>query len=193
MQVCSIVLKNEIISRIKPIIASWNNVSDIYAISLYVSDKYDNPCEPTFTLGYNTESNYKNSISVASSPLEARWNYAFWLQNSELVFGEEETAEIVKNWILSLNLPYFTYHEMFKTNMSDNVPDIEFEKITCEFVSVLISVVKELHETGFIKCAFSKNVPIIIHELEYYDKIGQQNIEANGRFLVQELIDFINE
>ena len=34
---------------------------------------------------------------------------------------------------------------------------------------------------------------IIIHELEYCQKIAEQNIKANGRFLVQGLIDFVNE
>ena len=193
MQTCSIVLKKEIISRIKPIITSWKNVPDIYAISLFVYDNNDNPCEPTFTLGYNTDSNYNNSIPNASGPLEARWNYAFWLQNSEFIFGEGETSESVKNWIIALNLPYFTYDEFFGNKMFDKMNESKFEKITCEFVSVLISVVKEFHETEFIKNTFSKHIPIIIHELEYYDEIAEQNIEANGQSLAQGLIDFIYE
>ena len=193
MHECSIALKNEMIARIKQIIASWDHVPDIYALSLFVYDKNDNPCEPTFTLGYNTDSNYINSISAASSLLEARWNYAFWLQNSELVFGENETSELVKQWIIALHLPYFTYQEMFETSMPDNVENAEFEKITCEFINVLIAVVQELHETGFIERTFSKRLPIIIHELEYYDIIAKQNMEANGHFLVQGFIDFMNE
>ena len=193
MQAHSIVFKNEIAAKIKPIISSWNNITDIYAISLFVYDKGDNPCEPTFTLGYNTENQCRNSVSDASSPLEARWNYAFWLQNEELVFGESETSKSVKNWILSSKLPYFTCHEMFETDAADEVDEADFYKITHEFINILISVVQELHDTGFIKSTFPKNIPVIIHELEYSDTIAQQNIKANGLDLVQGLVDFINE
>ena len=34
-----------------------------------------------------------------------------------------------------------------------------------------------------------KELPILIHELEYYDEIAEQNIEANGEDLVS---DFTN-
>ena len=32
---------------------------------------------------------------------EARWNFAFWLQNEELCFGTGETAEAVRQWIIT--------------------------------------------------------------------------------------------
>ena len=185
-------LKNEIIERIKPIISSWNNIIDIYAISFYVYDNQDNPCEPTITLGFNTEKNYIENISNASSNLEARWNYAFWLQNEELVFATDETAKIVKQWIIQKGFPYFTYEEIFHSNVSVDVEE-KIEGITNEFLKILISVVKEFHETGFIKNNFKKEIPIIIHELEYYDKIAEQNIEANKLELVQDFVDFIYE
>ena len=156
-------------------------------------DKEDNPCEQTVTLGYNTESHYSSAISVASSPLEARWNYVFWLQSQELVFGDNETSELVKRWILALDLPYYLLYEIPNAVLPDTVYDEAFEKITREFLRVLIAVVKELHATGFVESTFSKPLPLIIHELEYYDEIVEQNIEANGRPLVQGLIDFTYE
>ena len=185
-------LKNEIIKQIKPVISSWNNVVDIYAISFYVYNNQDNPCEPIMILGFNTEKNYIENISNASSNLEVRWNYAFWLQNEEFVFGVDETANIVKQWIIQKGFPYFTYEEIFNSNVSEDVEE-RIEKIINEFVKILISVVKELHETGFIKNNFKKEIPIIIHELEYYDKIAEQNIEANTLELVQGLVDYIYE
>ena len=92
-----------------------------------------------------------------------------------------------------MGLPYFTFQEIFYSTLPDAVDDEEFEKITREFVRVLIAVVKELHATGFVESTFSKPLPLIIHELEYYDEIVEQNIEANGRPLVQGLIDFTYE
>lgn len=185
-------LVEEIISRIKPIIATWKD-DDIYAISLFVNDYNDNPCQPTFTLGYNTECQYKKAISRASSPLEAKWNYAFWLQNDKLVFGINETAEIVKQWILSKQLPFFTYEEMFETDECNGVDDEQLYRITQEFVDVLVDVVKELHGSGFMKSNFKNEIPVIIHELEYYEEIAKQNIKANTRQLLKDFIDFINE
>ena len=166
-------LQNEIISRIKPVISSWTD-DDIYAVSLFVYDRDDNPCEPTFTLGFNTERFYEREVSRGfSDEEEARWNYACWLQNAELIFGEGDTEEIVKQWI-----------------SGKDIDEENPERITGEFVSVLVEAVKELHKSGFIKEKFGKAIPVIIHELEYYDKIAVQNIEANTLPLVQGLADF---
>ena len=191
-------LQDEIISKVRPIISSWMD-HDIYAISFYVYDKQDNPCEPTFTLGYNTERDYQKALTVGNDYVlpadesEARWNYAFWSMNNFLVFGDGETAEIVKQWIVDSGFPYLTHEDFFYKEMSDKEFDILCEKcetITRQFIKILICVVKRLHESEFIQDKLGRKIPIIIHELEYYDEIAEQNIEANGLQLVQEFIDF---
>ena len=171
-------LKTEILERFKPVIASWD-ASDIYAISLFVYDADDNPLEPTVTLGYNTEEGVgKEMASGFSSEGEARWNYANWLQNEEFFFGqgwhggqENGTGAIVKEWVAA-----------------NNLDDIN---VTGEFVSVLIDVVKELHATGFIQNKFGKPIPIIIHELEYYDQIAEQNKLANPHDIIKDFANWI--
>lgn len=60
-------LKDMIISNIE----KWSD-TDIYVISLYVYDNGDNPCEPTVTLGYNTESQFKKETPNAYDEEEAR-------------------------------------------------------------------------------------------------------------------------
>ncbi|MDD7166079.1 MAG: hypothetical protein PUI31_05345 [Clostridia bacterium] len=67
--------------------------------------------------------------------------------------------------------------------------DEEDSVITKEFVNVLIGIVKDIHEKGILTDKFGKELPILIHELEYYDEIAEQNIEANGEDLVS---DFTN-
>jgi len=192
-------LQDEIILRIKPIISAWTD-SDIYAISFFVYDKQDNPCEPTFTLGYNTERDYTKALIggeggvMPVDELEARWNYAWWAINNFLVFGDGETAEIVKQWIIDMGFPHLTYEEFYDMERSKKDFESLSEKygvINYEFIKVLICVVKRLHESKFTENTFSRKIPIIIHEFEYYDKIAKQNIEANGLQLVQGLIDFI--
>lgn len=179
-----------IMSEIKRCITSWDK-SDIYAISLFVYDEGDNPCHPTFTLGYNTNQHFKNEISNASSEQEAKWNYAFWLQNTELYFGMEETQKYVKGWLADNKFPYISSQELYSKNA--NIDDEGLEKITEAFVNVLVEIVKELHDSGFIIMEFGKSIPILIHELEYYDTIAQQNLKANPAEIMDEFVKFCIE
>ena len=48
------------------------------------------------------------------------------------------------------------------------------ETLTPKFVNELVKIVQELHQSGFIKEQFNKEIPIIIHELEYYDVIANK-------------------
>ena len=174
-------------SKLKETITQWGK-HGIYAISLLVSDNCDNPCEPTVTLGYNTEENFRQQIAQAFDEREAKWNYAFWLQNEEYNFGIGDTQEIVKNWIVQQGLSYYTYEEMFD---SDQEPDADtYEGITEAFVRELIAVVKNLHQSGFIKAQFGKDIPVLIHELEYYDQIAEQNMKANPPETVKDFVKF---
>ena len=176
-------MKNILLEQIKERIATWDK-SDIYAVSLYVYDMNDNPCEPVVTLGYNTVEQFQKEIPNASDEQEAKWNYAFWLQNEELSFGAGETQSVVRQWIESAGYSYFTYEEMF--DAEEEPEESLYEGITEAFIGVLIEVVKELHESGFIKEQFGKEIPVLIHELEYYDKIAGQNLRANPAKIVEE-------
>ena len=179
-------MRSYLISEIKKAVQRWDK-DDIYVISLYVCDDMDNPCEPTVTLGYNTEENYRASLEDASGKLEARWNYAFWLQNEEFVFGKGKTQPIVKRWIAQQGYRYYSFDEMF--HGADEPDPDTFEGITHDFVNVLVEVVQHLHASGFMMQQFNRPVPIIIHELEYYEEIARQNFSANPSY-IEELKDF---
>lgn len=183
-------MKDYMMSEIKKCITSWDK-TDIYAISLYVHDREDNPCQPTVVLGYNTNEQYKEQIANASSELEAKWNYAFWLQNSEMYFGIGETQYIVRKWLSENGFTYISTEKMFSKN--SKVDFVALEKITDAFVNVLIDVVKELHESEFIVKEFGAEIPVLIHELEYYDQIARQNLKANPVNVVEEFVQFCNE
>ncbi len=175
-------MKEQIKQLIVDNINAWTD-TDIYVISLFVYDSNDNPCKPTVTLGYNTEGQVRSTTEFASDEEEARWNYAFWLQNEFFVFGEDETAETVKKWIITSGLPYFEDDEISWDNeeLMEKTQDI-----TNAFVSILIDIVRDIHEQGLLTRKFGKELPVIIHELEYYDKIAEQNIKANGEKLVKD-------
>jgi hypothetical protein len=176
------ILKGAIIDKIK----KWTE-TDIYAVSLFVYNDGDNPSKPTVTLGYNTESRITQKESGVSD-IEFRWNYAYWLQNDELRFGFGDTAEIVKNWIVEQGLEY---HENLDYEYTEDAEEND-DKITESFIELLIEIVKEIHEDKILTEKFGKELPILIHELEYYDEIAEQNIEANGEELVKEFITFID-
>ena len=169
-------------------ISTWTEL-DIYAISLYVYDYCDNPCKPCVTLGYNTEIQVRLELSKgeAFDEAEARWNYAFWLQNDCLVFGIGETAKTVRNWIALSGFPYYDDDD---TAWQDDNAIENTSRITEAFVSVLIDAVKDIHEQGVLTRKFGRELPIIIHELEYYDEIAEQNIEANGYKLVKDFSEW---
>lgn len=175
-------LKEMIISNIK----EWDD-EDIYAISLFVYDMNDNPCRPTVTLGYNTESNFRSEIPYSYDEQEARWNYAGWLQNEFFCFGEGETEQEVIRWLTDNQLPNYADDDPIWNN--DAMYD-EMETVTKKFVEELISIVKEIHQTGLLTEKYGKEIPIIIHELEYYDEIAEQNIEANGLDGLEDFIEF---
>lgn len=158
----------------------------IYAFSMYVNDEDDDPRCPTIQFGYNTEEQYNDQIKRASSKEEARWNYAFWKQNFILTIGEHtdtpENKRLISNWIYDLGL-YYTDEE------EDEDFDLCLDKgceITAHFIDLLMEIVHD------IQAELNLKQPILIHELEYYSAIAEQNIEANGKERVQGLCDWIN-
>ena len=167
-------MKEKIQQLIEQKISEWQE-DGIYAISLYVYDEEDDPRRPVAVLGYNTERQVQECIPEASDEQEAKWNYAFWLQNEELCLGHGDTAKDVRNWIHG--------QELWEQE----------DEITEAFVRLLVMVVKGIHASGLLKDKFGKEIPILIHELEYYDMIATQNIEANGEELVKDFVLFCQQ
>ena len=63
------------------------NIKDIYAISFWKDNLEDDPRCPVITIGYNTLTQVEVAKRNASSLMEAKWNYAFWLQNEVGTIG----------------------------------------------------------------------------------------------------------
>lgn len=170
-EIVKMTMKEKIQQLIEQKISEWQD-DDIYAISLYVYDAEDDPRRPVAILGYNTERQVQKSIPEASGEQEARWNYAFWLQNVEMCLGQGDTAEDIKEWITEQDL-------------WDNE-----DEITPRFTELLVAIVQGIHASGLLKDKFGREIPILIHELEYYEQIARQNIEANGEALDKDFVSF---
>lgn len=160
----------------------------IYAVSLLVYDAEDDPRRPSITVGYNTEAQVsactpggksRGGNPEASSGDEARWNYALWLQNELDVICDEtrdpQGAKLVQGWARQRGYWY-----------TDDEEDEDFEAalervapLTAEFVGMLVEVVRTLHKDGVVAQIFGRPIPLLIHELEYYEEIARQNEAAN--------------
>lgn len=71
--------------------------------------------------------------------------------------------------------------------------DAQCEAMERFIENTLIEIVKEVHQKKILTKQFGEELPIIIHELEYYDKIAENNMEANGDILDEGFVDFCIE
>ncbi|HTE61009.1 MAG TPA: hypothetical protein VK631_11705 [Solirubrobacteraceae bacterium] len=175
--------------------------SDVYVVSFYV-DQGNDPRSLTVEVGFNTEARVAQTTPslgrgpgspVASDADEARWNFAFWLQNELGVLGDPEKdpegAAHAETWLRDLGLWY-----------SDEEEDEDFEaamekveQISVRFTDVLVTTARQLHHDGTIARIFGRQIPVLIHELEYYDEIAEQNRRANPDDLAEDFARWIDD
>lgn len=178
---------NEISTALKNIDTS--TIPDVYALSFFIYDKEDDPRYPVLQLGYNTLTHLAQSTPSASSAEEAKWNFAYWLQNELVFVGEPGTqsGQLLEALLKSRGLWY-----------SDEDEEADFDRcmrigsdITNYFVNACARIARALHENGVIEQHFSHPMPIIVHELEYYDVIAAQTRSANPPGVAKEFEDWI--
>ena len=191
--------ERHIYERVKQSVTTIEDVADrIYALSFFIYDADDDPRRPMLTFGYNTLDRWAECTPVADSNVawpiasdssEAKWNYAFWLQNEVCVIGAAGTegAVLRQEWIQSLGLAY-----------SDDEEAEDFERcmrlaghITEQFVALCVQLSRALHDSGSFMGKFGWPVPIIVHELEYYDQIAEQTRRANPPGLTSEFEQWV--
>jgi hypothetical protein len=153
---------------------------DIYVVSFFIDNEDDDPRQPVLTIGYNTEDQFRRSIADASDEAEARWNYAFWLQNDLAVIGDltrdHEGATARHRWISELGLWYDepADPEDWMATVGPIAAQIEGN-----FNQACVRLARHLHDAGVIEGAIGRRVPVIVHELEYYEGIARRTEAAN--------------
>ena len=179
--------KNDVKNRIQSIINTWNE-KDIYAISFFVysNENYEYngfSNVVNFYISYNTESDCPG----AGAYDEERWNYAFWRQDEvPVIYTDEKNilTDRMFEWYKECGLDNIGFE-------SDDVYDEDCKYIGkgpeghYELLSLVSEIAAGLQNAGFIKNKFGKELPIIIHGLEYawFDieatKKGNPNGEAD--------------
>jgi hypothetical protein len=171
---------------------------DVYAVSFYVYDDSDDPRRPTLEVGYNTNAQWKSCSPsrgkssgwpIASDSNEAKWNYAFWLQNSLLKLGlpGTDSAALCEEWLKADGLWYTDEEDEQDFDKCDEVA----EAITQTFTALCVRIARSLHDSGIIEQCFKRPIPVLVHELEYYDQIAEQTEQANPPGLAKEFVAWV--
>ncbi len=179
-------LEKELYDRVKGEILKWNE-KDIYAISFFVeaNESYEYKGFENvsmWAISYNTEKDCKGADEFD----EERWNYAFWRQNEIMIIDvdvPDKYTDALFDW----------YAENGITNIGeeneDEMYDEDYNYIGrgpvghYELLQIASDVAKKLQEDGTIKQHFGKEIPIIIHGLEYawYDLEATEKANSNGQ------------
>ena len=138
----------------------------------------------------------RRCIEAAMSTWEAQDIYAvsLWVQDwdddpFEPTVGG--SSDLVIRWLQDSNVVFYTNEEldaMSPTEIDEAL--VVGENVTKHYVEMLVRVVQGLHDSGFIQERFGKGIPILIHELEYYEEIAHQNARANGDALPEGFVAF---
>jgi hypothetical protein len=151
---------------------------DVYVVSLWVNDEDDDPLRPTAMVGFNTEAAARQALRRAHDPDEVRWNFAHWLQNNiGILCGSEEDPAGVS---------------LRDQSIADGTLKLDrYGSASVAFVGVLEEVVRFLHSSGVIVDVFGRRIPVVIHELDYYAKIAEQNRRANPGDLINDFSSWV--
>ena len=141
---------------------------DIYALSFWFSFDNDDLRYPGFSVSYNTRANYRAEAKTAATREEAKWNYACWLQEEIAAIGGQADP-LREAW----------YGESMRAGSRN---------FDGEFIEEMIALAQRLFSEGVVSATFGKDLPILVHELEYYDEPIGWTIRANPPGLADEFL-----
>ncbi len=167
------------------------NINDIYAISFWKDNLDDDPRCPVITVGYNTLTQVEAEKENAGSLMEAKWNYAFWLQNEVATIGGGDKN--LRSYFKESNL-FYTLREYSRAEKigKEKMLDERDGQMQSVFMDIIVAVVRELHKRGAVKKHLGKEIPIIVHELEYYDLPISWTVRSNPKPLIDEFLESYN-
>lgn len=161
---------------------------NVYVISLYMDADHQ---ELIFSVNTNQQvelalAGNSNGYGLPSNEAEARWNFAFWMQKPNSRFLTPPDSEDAKLWKFVLQERGLLYSE-------EEDFDIEgYETGVSEALMELsIKVSHSLHASGAIQEVFHRDIPVIVHELEYYDAIANITESANPDGLAANFVSWV--
>lgn len=171
--------------KVKSEILKWNE-DGIYAISFFINANESNEYNgfenvSSWAISYNTEKDCNGADELD----EERWNYAFWRQDETMIIDTDEPdvfTEKLFDWYAEngiINIGEENEDEMYDEdcNYIGKGPSGHYE-----LLQLASEVARKLQEDGVIKEHFGKEIPVIIHGLEYawYDIEATKNANPDG-------------
>ena len=68
---------------------------------------------------------------------------------------------------------------------------LAFDPEGSAFVSACVRLARHLHAIGLIDKTFGRPIPVLVHELEYYDAIADQAAAANPPGVAADFITWV--
>lgn len=164
--------------------------TDVYALSFFYYAEEDDPRFPSIEVSYNTHAQYLQQTANAAHETEAKWNYAFWLQEPVVKIGGK-SDELLNDWFKASPY-YYSDADQEATEEDDALFDrlMELgENFETEFIEQIINHTRKLFKEHVIERKFGKDIPVIIHELEYYDQPISWTQKANKPALIEEFLE----
>jgi len=183
-------LKSYLLEKVKAVISGWDE-EKIYAISFFVYSnlaytyqQYNNISE--FAISFNTEEDC-GDVSEYSDDYaydEARWNYAFWRQNTTHIIDPNENnnegVETLFQWYRENGIENIGFEDYDRDKIYDENMQYIGKGPTgfYELLTEVSDVARQLQTDGLISKKFG-NIPIIVHGFEYCWYIEEATAYAN--------------
>lgn len=169
--------------------------NDVYALSFWLSG--GDEWLPSLLVSYNTRQQFvKKQGETHKQDDEAKWNYAYWLQDEAELLGVDayRNNTELQAWLENTLFAYTEeqYEALFDNDSEDKGEDIDEKsnEFYQAFVETQIAVVQRLFAEGVIARTFGKNIPVLVHELEYYDVPLAWTERANPKDLADEFLSY---
>lgn len=164
---------------------------DVYALSFWLcgGDEW----LPSLLVSYNTRQQFvKKQGETHKQDDEAKWNYAYWLQDEAELLGVDAYGnnQELRTWLE--NAPFAYTEEQYEAMFNNDDEDIDekSDEFYQAFIETQIAVVQRLFAEGVIARTFGKNIPVLVHELEYYDVPLAWTERANPKGLADEFLSY---
>ena len=164
---------------------------DVYALSFWLYG--GNEWLPSLSVSYNTCQQFvKRQGETHKQDDEAKWNYAYWLQDEAELLGVDayRNNQELRTWLE--NAPFAYTEEQYEAMFNNDDEDIDekSDEFYQAFIETQIAVVQRLFAEGVIARTFGKNIPVLVHELEYYDVPLAWTERANPKGLADEFLSY---
>lgn len=160
-----------------------DTIRDIYVLSIYVNDEED---FPELRIGWNTNKQWhacspkpgqKAGSMIASSAGEAKWNYAFWLQEESYILGgypDDPDSDLKTKWLQEKGID-FNSDQLNEGEKGDRLRELRSKALW----ALATELSKRLRKDRRFDSILGGGFPILVHEVHMDGREAEFVHEAN--------------